>query len=126
MRIGRRSLRATLTPRCETRLVRVVGAGRALLEVRGGLSGSLALLKSSAVLVSAAIRYSSLDYEQAERRPNPSRPVAHTHAGLDRRNDAVLTRLATSGAIRGALVTITVTRADGGKPHVPLQIAADR
>jgi hypothetical protein len=36
-------------------VVRVVGAGRALLEARGGRSGSLALLYSCAVLVSAAI-----------------------------------------------------------------------
>jgi hypothetical protein len=43
--------------------VTVVGAGRALLEARGGRSGSLALLYSCAVLVSAAIDYSSLGYE---------------------------------------------------------------
>jgi hypothetical protein len=91
--------------------VRVVGAGRALLEAHGGRSGSLALLYSSAVLVPAAIDYPSLGYEHAERCRNPSRPVAHTHAGLGRRHDAVLTSLATSGAFRGVLVTIAVTRA---------------
>lgn len=37
---------------------------------------------SVAVLVSAAIDYPSLGYEQAERRRNSSRPVAHTQAGL--------------------------------------------
>jgi hypothetical protein len=46
----------------------VVGAGRALLEARGGRSGSLALLYSSAVLVSAAIYYPSLGYEPYDAR----------------------------------------------------------
>jgi hypothetical protein len=44
----------------------VAGAGRALLEARGGRSGSLALLYSCAVLVSAAIDYPSLGYEQRD------------------------------------------------------------
>ena len=65
-----------------------------------------------------------LGYEQAERCRNPSRPVAHTHAGLGRRHDAVSTRLVTSGAFRGVLVTITVTRADGGL--TPTILAAQR
>jgi hypothetical protein len=88
----------------------VVGAGRALLEARGGRSGSLALLYSCALLVSAAINYPSLGYEQAERRRNPSWPVAHTHAGLGLRRYAVSARLTTFGSFRGVLVTITVTR----------------
>ena len=52
-----------------------------------------------------------LGYEQADRRPSPSRPVAHTHAGLNRRGRAVSTCLTLSGSLRGVLVTITVTRA---------------
>jgi hypothetical protein len=52
-----------------------------------------------------------LGYEQADRRPSPSRPVAHTHAGLSRQHRAVSTRLTTSGSFRRVLVTITVTKA---------------
>jgi hypothetical protein len=56
-----------------------------------------------------------LGYEQADRRPNPSQPVAHTHAGLSRRHRAVSPSLTTSGSLRGVLVTITVTRAGWGQ-----------
>jgi len=62
----------------------------------------------------------SLGYEQAERRRNPSRPVAHTHAGLGRRRHAVSVFLTTSGSFRGVWVTITVTRTHPakGRPSV--------
>ena len=53
--------------------------------------------------------------EQADRRPSPSQPVAHTHAGLSRRHRAVSPCLTTSGSLRGVLVTITVTRAGWGQ-----------
>jgi hypothetical protein len=56
-----------------------------------------------------------LGYEQADRRPSPSQPVAHTHAGLSRRHRAVSPCLTTSGSLRGVLVTITVTRAGWGQ-----------
>jgi len=57
------------------------------------------------------MRPRSLGYEQAERRRNPSRPIAHTHAGLGRRRHAVSACLTTFGSFRDVLVTITVTRA---------------
>jgi hypothetical protein len=78
-----------------------------------------------AVLVPAAIDYPSLGYEYAERRHNPSRPVAHTYVGLDQQHDAVSTRLTASGVFPGVLVTIVVTSAGDGNAQVPVWIAAD-
>jgi hypothetical protein len=57
-----------------------------------------------------------LGYEQADRRPSPSQPVAHTHAGLSRRRRIVSTRRTMSSSSRGVSVTITVTRARAARP----------
>ncbi len=51
----------------------------------------------------------SLGYEQADRPPSPSQPVARACAGLSRRRRAVPARLTMSGLLRGVLVTTTVT-----------------
>jgi hypothetical protein len=61
---------------------------------------------------SSALRpsLSSLGYEQAARRRNPSRLVAHTCAGLGRRHCAIPTCLTMLGWFQGVLVTIMVTR----------------
>ena len=54
-----------------------------------------------------------LGYEQAERRRNPSRPVAYAHAGLSLRRGAVSACLTMSGSLRGVLVTTMVTPSAG-------------
>ena len=54
-----------------------------------------------------------LGYEQAERRRNPSRPVAYAHAGLSLRRGAVSACLSMSGSLRGVLVTTMVTPSAG-------------
>jgi hypothetical protein len=68
---------------------------------------------------------SSLGYEQADRRPSPSRPVTHAHSDLGRRHRAVSTCLTMPSPFPGVLVTTTVTRlgqcrpvaaAHGGRP----------
>jgi hypothetical protein len=54
-----------------------------------------------------------LGYEQADRRPSPSQPVAHAHPCFSRRHRAASACLTTSGSLRAVLVTIRVTRPDG-------------
>lgn len=79
--VGRRSAQRTLTPRCElvpSRSVGDVGAGRALVEDHDCRSGSLVLLYSSAVLVSAG---PSLPPEK-HGRPWPPRSTRRQCAGL--------------------------------------------